>query len=179
MKPIAISPTPLLRSLAAFSALVLGLSLTIGRASAADPDPETAAAAKRLLAVMKIREQMAPALDNVVQMQDAILDQQGLTDDQKAAAKEIMETSMAETRKAMAWETIEPMFVRIYSGIFTAGELNSLSDFFEGPDGKVFVDKQPAVQAATMQEMQKLMMDIMPAIQEKTRAAIEKARGGQ
>ena len=179
MNTHAKSPSYLLRSLAAFAALALGGTFTVGLASAVDPDPEIAAAAKRLLTVMKVKEQMAPALDSVTQMQDAMLQQQGLTEEQKKIALETMEASLSEVRKVMAWETIEPMFVRIYSGIFTAAELNRLSDFFESADGQVFVEKQPAIQAATMAEMQKLMMQIMPAIQQKTQAAIEKAKAGQ
>ncbi|MCB1235783.1 MAG: DUF2059 domain-containing protein [Verrucomicrobiae bacterium] len=177
MKSKTHSLTLLPRSARGFFALAAGVSLALlGSARAADPAPEVATAAKRLMDVMKVKEQFGPMLESVTQAQEAMIQQQNLTEEQAKVARAAMEASLGEVKKALAWETIEPMLVGIYAGVFTAAELNRLADFFESPEGKVYVEKQPAVQAATMAEMQKVMVGLMPAIQQKTKAAIEKAK---
>ena len=145
-------------------------------AFSADLDPAAVAAAKKMMSVMEIQKQMAPAMEGMKQMQNAMLDQQGLSDEQKAQALELMEASTAEVEKILNWENLEPMLVRVYVSTFSADEMNRLSAFFESPDGRVFVEKQPQLQAAMMMEMQKLMTTLMPKIQKSTQEAIERIK---
>ncbi len=72
----------------------------------------------------------------------------------------------------MSWDAIKGDFVKIYADVFSAEELQGMIDFFKGPVGQKFIGKQPQVQAAVMQRMQSLMLEMQPKI----RAAIEKAR---
>lgn len=139
-------------------------------------DPEVAAAAKTLMATMKVEEGMGPALEGVKNMQNAMLEQQGLSEDEIATAKEIMAVSMEETEKALAWENLEGLMVRAYASVFTKAEIDGLIGMFETPEGQAYIAKQGQLQAATMREMQTIMMDLMPKIQEKTTAAIERAK---
>lgn len=145
-------------------------------AFSADPDPAAVEAAKKMMSVMEVQKQMAPAMEGMKQMQSAMLDQQGLSDEQKAQALELMEASTAEVDKILNWENMEPMLVRVYVSTFSADEMNRLSAFFESPDGRVFVEKQPQLQAAMMMEMQKLMTTLMPKIQKSTQEAIERIK---
>ena len=139
-------------------------------------DPEVAAAAKTLMATMKVEEGMGPALEGVKNMQNAMLEQQGLSEDEIASAKEIMAVSMEETEKALAWENLEGLMVRAYASVFTKAEIDGLIALFETPAGQAYIAKQGQLQAATMREMQTVMMDLMPKIQEKTAAAIKRAK---
>lgn len=139
-------------------------------------DADTAAAAKALMDTMKVEQQMGPAFEGVKSMQNAMLDQQKLSPEQLKAAKDIMAVSMAETEKAMAWENIEGTMVRAYASVFTTEEIEGLIALFKSPAGQVFIAKQGQLQAATMREMQTIMMDLMPKIQQKTAEAIERAK---
>lgn len=138
-------------------------------------NPETVAAVEKFMATMKVKESMGPALEGVKKMQMAMLNQQGLSEEQKIATGKIMEASMGEVEKLMSWENIGSMLVRVYAQVFTTEEVNDLNKLFETPAGQVYVNKQTELQLATMQEMQKIMTDIMPKIQAKTKEAVKQA----
>ncbi len=53
----------------------------------------------------------------------------------------------------------------IYSEIFTRSELRGLSEFYGTPAGRAMIDKQPEIQARTMEIIQPRMMAAMPRIQ--------------
>ena len=142
-------------------------------ASVESADPEAAAAARRLMEVLELEDQMGPMLGQVTQMQEAMFAQQNFSEQQKAATRQLMAVSMAEVEKAMAWENLEKMMVKVYAGVFTREELDDLTALFETPAGQCFVEKQPKLQAAMMAEMQVLMMRLMPDIQQKTRQAMQ------
>ena len=120
-----------------------------------------------------------PALEGVKKMQGAMLDQQQLSEEEKASAKEIMAASMKEVEKAMSWGNIETIMVNAYAEVFTTKELTDLNALFLSPAGQTFVEKQPELQAATMKEMQSIMMDLMPKIQKRTEEAIERVKNQQ
>ena len=151
-------------------------SLPAKAAPADAPNPETLAAAKKLLATMKVKESMEPVLTGMRKMQDAMIDKQQLTPEQKTAAREVMKASMGEIEKVLSWDSIGTLMARVYAKVFTTEEVNDLITLFESPAGQVFVKKQVELQMATMQEMQKIMVDLMPKIQEQTKAAIERAK---
>ena len=170
-------PSPRIIGIALIFALFALVNPGIAVDETAELDPETVEAAKRLMTTMKVKEQMAPSLEHVQSMQDSILDQQtNLTDEQKAVAKETARASMSEMMKVLAWENMEPMFIRVYASVFSADELNRLNEYFASKDGQVYVNKQPKLQAAMVAEMGKMMGAIMPKIQEKTQEAIERVQ---
>ena len=158
------------------AALTLSLLPAFAAPEEVKIDEGTAAAAKALMATMKVEESMGPALEGVKQMQNAMLDQQALSPEEIAEAKELMAVSMAETEKALAWENLEGLMVRAYASVFTEAEIEGLIALFETPAGQAYIAKQGQLQSATMREMQTIMMELMPKIQEKTAAAIEQAK---
>ncbi|MCF6312457.1 MAG: DUF2059 domain-containing protein [Verrucomicrobiales bacterium] len=162
--------------LAVCFATVLLFSLVSTQAAPEEAlNPETVAAVEKFMTTMKVKENMAPALEGVKNMQMAMLDQQGLSEEEKISAKKIMEVSMGEVEKMLSWENIGAMMVRVYAKVFTTEEVNDLIKLFETPAGQVYVNKQMELQQASMQEMQKIMIDIMPKIQAKTKEAVKQA----
>jgi len=165
---------PPLLSRLGFLALVSLLSIV--PATAQDPAGEAfdekAALAEKLLTLFDMDKNMEAAFAQVTLMEEKMMDQDGLSDDEKAKRRAVMDASLAETRKIMSWDAIKGDFVKIYADVFSAEELQGMIDFFKGPVGQKFIGKQPQVQAAVMQRMQSLMLEMQPKI----RAAIEKAR---
>ncbi len=168
----------------AFAALACVAALTlisIPAAVAADGngklDPAVAAAAKELVAVTKVKELIEPSITQVKGMQENMLAQQSdLSEKQKAEAKKVLSVSMAEVEEVLAWKNLEPTMVRVYASVFSEAELKRLSVLFSTPDGKLYIDKQLALQNSMMGEMSKVMMEMMPKIQAKTQAVIEKMK---
>ena len=56
-------------------------------------------------------------------------------------------------------------FARVYSDVFTKGELQGLADFYGTPTGQALIEKQPEVQKKTMEIMMPRMMAAMPQVQ--------------
>ena len=86
--------------------------------------------------------------------------------------------SMDEVESALSWENLEGVMVRAYASVFTRAEVENLNQMFQSPAGQAYVAKQSDLQAATMREMETIMIDLMPRIQKKTQAAIERAKNG-
>lgn len=160
-------------------AISLGLATQSRAQDQSTPNPELVTAVKQLLATLEVQKTLEPALAGIKKMQAAMLDQQNLSEEEKKAAAEIMAVSMEEVEKVLAWESMEAMMIRIYSAVFTAEEIKELITLFESPTGQAYIKKQPELQVATMQEMQKMMVSLMPQIQEKTKAAVERAKAGK
>ncbi len=144
---------------------------------------ERKAAADKLLRVMKVDEGMKSAFDQMTEMQKATIAQQVEKPEEREKALRAAEAATGPLREELAWEKVGGMFVEIYAEVFTKEELEALVKFYESPSGQKFVEKQPQLQAATMQRMQALMMEVMPKIQARVQAeltppATEPAKAG-
>ena len=71
---------------------------------------------------------------------------------------------MQSVKQLMSWDSIKPMFVKIYADNFDEAELQGLIDFYKTPVGQTWIAKQPQIQAATMQAMAQLMPKIQAAM---------------
>ena len=66
---------------------------------------------------------------------------------------------------AMKPEEMKGDFARIYSEVFTKGELQGLANFYDTTAGQAMIDKQPEIQQKSMEVMMPRMMAAMPAVQ--------------
>jgi len=67
---------------------------------------------------------------------------------------------------SMKPEEMKADFARVYSEVFTKGELQGLANFYDSPSGQAMIDKQPEVQQKTMAVIMPRMMAAMPKIQQ-------------
>jgi hypothetical protein len=131
----------------------------------AESTPESQAAAKKLIAVLKMDEQFDETMQQVTKMQSGMIDQMDLSEEEKAESRKMIEASMKTTLEKFSWKKMENMFVDIYAEVLTVEELEGIIAFYESPAGQKFVAKQPELTAKTMEKMQTVMAEIMPAIQ--------------
>ena len=87
-----------------------------------------------------------------------------MTPEAKAAFTKQMAKSMAAAKEAMSWDSIKPIFVKIYADNFDETELQGMIAFYNTPVGQKWIEKQPDIQAATMQAMGQLMPKIQAAM---------------
>ena len=64
---------------------------------------------------------------------------------------------IAMFKEEMSWETLEPLYIRIYRDSFTQPEVNGMLAFYGSPAGQTVIKKMPLVVQNTMTEMQKRM----------------------
>ncbi|MFK5923800.1 MAG: DUF2059 domain-containing protein [Verrucomicrobiota bacterium] len=146
----------------------------VNAAPGEEPDPETIAAVEKFMRVMKVKEGLDPTIKSMEKMRDSLIDQEEISDEEKREAKREAEKLSGDIVKMMTWDHIGPSLVRVYAKVFTTQEVNGLIELFESPAGQVYVEKQEELRWATMEEMQKVVLELMPKLKKKVKEAVGK-----
>jgi hypothetical protein len=83
--------------------------------------------------------------------------QQAILDGMRVKLTAIMEAQLS-------WETLEPIFVRIYRASFTQAEVDDLTAFYRSPAGQALLTKMPRVLQNTLTEMTGIMLSIQQQV---------------
>ena len=78
------------------------------------------------------------------------------TPEQKAAAEKVSQKIIENTK--IISEKMRPLFVQIYSEVYSDDEIDAMLAFYESATGRAMVAKQPLI-------MSKVMTALMPEIQ--------------
>ena len=138
-------------------------------AAPAGANPPSEASIKQMLQVMQARklvDSMIGQMDNLMLQTVAQVTQgrpippnvQKQIDQQRAEM-------MAMMKELLAWEKLEPLYVRVYQKTFTQEELDGMLAFYKTPVGASMLAKMPAVMQNTMEEVQSLMGPVMEKMQ--------------
>lgn len=149
------------RVLSLFAAACLSLVATT--ASAQD-NPKKQALAAQLLEQLQVQKMFDSTLDNIPKMQSQMMGNTQMTAAQKAEFDKKMAKGMQSVKQAMSWDSIKPIFVKIYADNFDEADLTGMIAFYKTPVGQKWVDKQPAIQASTMQAMSGIMPKVQAAM---------------
>jgi len=128
----------------------------------------TLADAEQVLTKMKFEAMIGKILE---QQKQAMLGMtKKMTGSAKGANQADYDAFQAKVMNAMYAsmkpEEMKADFARVYSEVFTKGELQGLANFYDSPTGQAMIDKQPEVQQKTMAVIMPRMMAAMPKIQE-------------
>jgi len=145
--------------------VMLVMGLFILGSTFAEPSPEARAAAVKLMSLLEMDKNFDSSMQQAVKMQEGMIDQMDLSDAEKDDARQAMAGTMKVTLEKFSWAKMEGMFVDIYAEVFAAEELEGIIAFYESPAGQKFIAKQPELMAKTMEKMQGVMAELMPAIQ--------------
>lgn len=150
-------------------------------------NPPSEASIKELLQVTQVRK----LVDSMMSQMDTLLLQTVAQATQGQAIPPKIQKEIDQQRAEMmglmkdllAWEKLEPLYVRVYQKTFTQQELDAMLAFYKTPAGAAMIAKMPAVMQNTMEEMQGLMGPVMEKMQrmQKDVAAqmkAEKNKGG-
>jgi uncharacterized protein len=131
--------------------------------------PASDAAIKQLLSVtqaQRVIEAMRSNLDSV--MNNAI--QQALqgktpTPAQQQAIARMKKRMVGVMKEELAWEKLEPIYLRLYKDSFTEEEIAGMLAFYKTPAGQAVIYKMPGLMQKTMQEVQKTVAGLSPQMQ--------------
>lgn len=84
---------------------------------------------------------------------------------QNAAIENMKKNSLAVMQDEIAWEKLEPMYIRLYEETFSQEEIDGMIAFYKTPAGKALINKMPILMQKSMIEMQKLTLDMVPKLQ--------------
>jgi len=153
---------PMTRTVAVFAFL-----LAAGGANAA---PASEASIRQLLEVSQARalvDSMRGQFDGM--MTKAV--QQSLkgktpTPRQQQAINAMKEQVIALVSAQVTWPKLEPMYVRLYQETFTEDEVQGMVAFYRSPAGQAMVQKMPLLMQKSIAEMQRIMLAMMPKMEE-------------
>ena len=87
--------------------------------------------------------------------------------DQAAQEKaiEIQNKMSAMVMDEFSWDKMKADFIKLYADVYSEEELRGVIAFYKSPVGQKLLEKTPEMMKASMQLMQKKMMEIMPKVQ--------------
>jgi Uncharacterized protein conserved in bacteria len=151
--------------------LLTGL-LVCGSATAATAtsQPASTASIKELLQVGQahkrldtmqalVGEMMHKANEQALAGQPADAGEQKILDVQAAKFSALM-------KDQLSWNSLEPVYVDLYSKNFTQKEVDDMIAFYKSPSGQAMVAKMPAVMGQAVQVMQGKMAALMPQLRQ-------------
>ena len=129
-------------------------------ASAQDqPSATNVALAEQLVDLMHLDKAMNVGLNSMKQMQSKMLDSSttNSSTDIKERVQKSMEVGMSAATAVMTPEKMHAMYVSVYASTFTAEELQGAITFYQSPVGQKWIEKQPQVSMAIMQQTMAMM----------------------
>ena len=141
------------------------LSLATMTSSGQEPSKKEVLAGQ-LLDQLKMQKLLDSTYSSMSKMQEQAFAGAGtkLSPEAQVKASKQMEASMEIVKKEMGWDTIKPIFVKIYADNFDEAELEGIIAYYKTPVGQKWIEKQPAIQAETMQAMTQIMPKIQAAM---------------
>ena len=90
---------------------------------------------------------------------------------------------MTVLNEELAWEKLEPLYIRVYRQSFSQEEVDGLIAFYKTPTGQAMINKMPVVMQNTFNELQQRMGPMMRRIQRMQQEVVaeiqaEKAKKG-
>ncbi|MGI8437393.1 MAG: DUF2059 domain-containing protein [Chthoniobacterales bacterium] len=149
--------------------ILIILALTCASLSAADPAPSDASIRELLdlTGAKKILDTVLPQMQSMTQasIREATKGQPPTPEQQKLIDRSLaqMQTVMQEE---LAWNKLEPMYLRIYRQSLTQSEVTGMIAFYKTPIGQAVITKMPLIMQNTMTEMQGMMGPMMQRMQQ-------------
>ena len=101
--------------------------------------------------------------ETMPKIQKQVLDAQKLPPDQKEKVRQQVQATMDGMRKGLNWESIKPIFVKIYADNFDEAELEGIIAYYKTPVGQKWIEKQPTIQTAKTQAITDIILKIQAA----------------
>ena len=117
--------------------------------------------------VAEQQKQMMAQMSKMVmsQMKDGLASQ-GTSPEAIARAQDKQKRLFALIEQKTSWENMKPVFLKAYTDIFTEPEIDGILAFYKTPPGRAMIEKQPAINANIMTNVQGLMADLMPQMEQ-------------
>ena len=127
------------------------------------------ALADELTKLMNIQGQLQKTIDVLKQTMPAQMEQtraaMGVTNAPPGSTDDFNKT-MDAIFAAPEWKELEHEMAAIYADTFSEDELKGIIEFYKSPAGQAFIQKQPEIMKRSMAINQKMMLTIMPRLQE-------------
>jgi hypothetical protein len=180
---------PFLTAALACGALVFGALPREATAQSTAPVSASASAAApteaqldKLLDTMDMRR----TLDEMFVQMEAMTEAMGMqmlgedaTAEQRESLRRISEKQHSAMRKTMSWETMAPIYRRVYARLFTADEVDAMIGFYGSDTGRGIMRKIPQAMQLSMEEMQPMIETMVADMQKTMQTELQRADDGK
>lgn len=131
--------------------------------------PASEGSVRQLLAVSQAQKlmdgmggQLNALMNNAVQQ---ALNGKAPNAKQQQAITKMKNRMVALMQGELAWEKVEPMYVRLYMESFSEEEVAGMVAFYKTPAGQAVINKMPLLMQKTMVEVQTMVSSTAPKMQ--------------
>lgn len=155
-----------------FLAVSFACSSTAAETTGAN-QPASAASIKELLQVMQVHKLLDLVITQVIAQEDGKFRHAAMRMANRhpldAGEQKIIDAQTAKMdallKQEMSWDSLEPIYVDLYSKHFTQQEVNDALTFYRSTSGQAMTAKTPAVMAEVTQFRQARVASFVPQIQ--------------
>jgi hypothetical protein len=156
----------------------LGIILLCSTSAIAAPASDQSI--KQLFAVTQVQKMIEGMQSHMTSVIDDSVQQalrgQTPTAGEKKALENMKEGMLAIMRSELAWEKLEPTYLRLYRASFSEEEVVGMLEFYRTPAGQAVITKMPALVQQSLAEVQRTTAEMIPRMQKvKERFAAEMA----
>jgi uncharacterized protein len=142
----------------------------------------TEAQIDELLDTMDLRrtlDEMFVQLESVTDTMGARMLGDDATPEQRESLRRISEKQHSAMRKTMSWETMAPIYRRVYARLFTADEVEAMIGFYGSGTGRGIMRKIPQAMQLSMEEMQPMIETMVADMQKTMQTELQGASEGK
>jgi hypothetical protein len=85
-----------------------------------------------------------------------------LTPEEQKTMESVQEKLQALLAQGLSWQTLEPLYVKMYSDLFSEDEIDGMLAFYRTPAGKAMLEKTPKLIAQANVIVQQRMVAMQP-----------------
>jgi uncharacterized protein len=123
--------------------------------------------------VQTISEQMDGMFAGMLKKQ---LDGQEVTPEQQHAIEERQQAAKSMVKDLLSWDSMEHLYLKVYSETFTQAEIDGMIGFYSSPTGQAVIAKLPQATKSSMAEIQSRVQQMMPKLQQMAKDAAEQVK---
>ena len=155
--------------------LAVALMASFCATSPAQAAQATEAQVDKLMDTMDMRR----TLDDMFVQLDAMSENMGqqflgedATPEQRKMLRDTIAKQQVSMRKVMSWDTLGPIYRRVYTKLFTAEEVEAMTVFYGSDAGRSIMRKMPQAMQLSMEEMQPIMQSMIAEMQKNIEAGV-------
>lgn len=143
---------------------------SLGLCFGAQAAPASAESVERLLALTQVEKLLVGVRSQTDSMMSAtmarMLDGRNASAEDRQRMEHFQRRTLAVVREELSWEKLKPLYVQLYTEVFTQEEVDGLIAFYESPAGQAYIGKMPLITQKSMALMQDLMVPMVRKLQE-------------
>lgn len=157
---------------------ILVFALAIAIPVRADETDTGRAIVEEILQLTKTDQMMRTMQDEMKKMMVSQLESLEFEGKETAEFREEFEEVFSSIFTDDLWKRMRDPLIDVYLKVYSTQELAELRDFYRSPLGQKMIAKLPEVMRESMKVGQEVMQDLIPQIEAKVKALVEKVQKG-